>query len=187
MKSEKAEYVNLILDDMNIGHISDEDKQFLDGFTETKFLSLNSTQLKSIINLPKLQKLERLELNDNKIGQFSESLLHLIPTLYENIRVLKLSNNQIKSLEEIQALEKCEKLESLDLSNNPLAATVESYKDKLRELLPKLDTLDGFNKEGQEVASDEEDEEGKEGEEGNEEDGDEEEGEDEEEEEAEEG
>ena len=81
MKSEKAEYVNLILDDMNIGHISDEDKQFLDGFTETKFLSLNSTQLKSIINLPKLQKLERLEFNDNMIGQFSESLLHLIPSL----------------------------------------------------------------------------------------------------------
>ena len=100
-------------------------------------------------------------------------------------------------------MEKCEKLESLDLSNNPLAATVESYKDKLRELLPKLDILDGFNKEGQEVVSDEEeeeeedseddeedgdeDEEGEEGEEGNEEDGDEEEGEDEEEEEAEEG
>ena len=32
---EKSEYVNLILDDMNIGDICDEDKTFLEGFTET--------------------------------------------------------------------------------------------------------------------------------------------------------
>ena len=65
---EKSEYVNLILDDMQIGEISEEDRIFLEGFTETHFLSLNSTQLKTLANLPKLEKLERLELNDNKIG-----------------------------------------------------------------------------------------------------------------------
>lgn len=49
---EKSEYVNLILDDMNIGEISDVDKAFLEGFVETQFLSLNSTNLKSVHNLP---------------------------------------------------------------------------------------------------------------------------------------
>jgi len=32
---EKSEYVNLILDDMAIGEICDEDRTFLEGFTET--------------------------------------------------------------------------------------------------------------------------------------------------------
>lgn len=68
---EKSEYVNLILDDMTIAEICEEDKAFLEGFTETLFLSLNNTQLKSIDNLPRLEKCERLELNDNKIGTYS--------------------------------------------------------------------------------------------------------------------
>ena len=33
-EAEKAEYVNLILDDMNIGEISPEDKLFLEDFVE---------------------------------------------------------------------------------------------------------------------------------------------------------
>lgn len=67
---EKSEYVNLILDDMAIhgGEICEEDRQFLEGFTETLFLSLNSTGLRSLLNLPKMEKLERLELSDNKLG-----------------------------------------------------------------------------------------------------------------------
>ncbi|CDW81072.1 u2 snrnp-specific a protein [Stylonychia lemnae] len=182
---EKSEYVNLILDDMSIGDINEEDKQFLEGFKETQFLSLNSTQLKSLQNLPKLIKLERLELSDNKIGAYSDSMLRLVPELYENLRVLKLSNNQIKTFEEITDLSKCEKLESLDLSNNPIVVELgEEYTKKIRELLPKLEILDGFNKEGLEVVSedesdeDDEDEEGEEGEDDEEGDDEEEEGED---------
>jgi len=64
---EKSEYTNLIMDDMPINDISDEDKTFLEGFTECQFLSLNSTNLKDISNLPKMPKLERLELCDNGI------------------------------------------------------------------------------------------------------------------------
>ena len=58
----------MILDDMPIGDVSEEDRTFLEGFTETQFLSLNSTGLKSMTNMPRLEKLERLELSDNKIG-----------------------------------------------------------------------------------------------------------------------
>ena len=79
---EKSEYVNLILDDMIITDVSEEDKAFLEGFTETLFLSLNNTQLKTIDNLPKLEKCERLEINDNKIGTYSESYLEKLASLY---------------------------------------------------------------------------------------------------------
>lgn len=169
---EKSEYVNLILDDMQIGEISEEDRIFLEGFTETHFLSLNSTQLKTLANLPKLEKLERLELNDNKIGASQASNLERLAELYQNLRVLKISNNQIKTIEEVAGLAKCEKLESLDLSNNPIASTEtglgEEYMNKVRELLPKLDVLDGINQKGEEVVSegesDEEDEDEEDGE-----------------------
>lgn len=123
---EKAEYVNLILDDMAIagGEICDIDKAFLEGFTETQFLSLNSTGLRSLINLPHMEKLERLELSDNKIGTSTltdHSLLSCIPDLYPNLRVLKLSNNQIKHIDELKPLSKCAKLENIDISNNPVS------------------------------------------------------------------
>jgi hypothetical protein len=97
---EKSEYINLILDDMQIGEIQDEDKDFLEGFTETVFLSLNSTHLKSIHNLPKMPKLERLELNDNKIG-LNASTLSMLSTLYPKLKTLKMSNNLIKSLDDL--------------------------------------------------------------------------------------
>ena len=64
---DKNEYTNLIMDDMPINDISDVDKAFLEGFSECQFLSLNSTGLSNISNLPKMAKLERLELCDNGI------------------------------------------------------------------------------------------------------------------------
>jgi len=116
----KAEYVNLILDDMSIGEICEEDRQFLEGFTETQFLSLNSTGLKSISNLPKMEKLERLELCDNHISS-NETTFAAISELYPNLKVLKLSNNKLASLDDLKCLLSCSKLESIDISNNPVS------------------------------------------------------------------
>ena len=97
---EKSEYVNLILDDMQLQHglICDEDRQFLEGFTETQFLSLNSTGMRSLANLPKMEKLERLELSDNKLGcetgkEEGKALFEGLSDLYPNLRTLKVSNN----------------------------------------------------------------------------------------------
>jgi Leucine-rich repeat (LRR) protein len=139
---EKSEYVNLILDDMNLGPegtICEEDRTFLEGFTETQYLSLNSTGLKTLANLPAMPKLERLELCDNKIHATLEDLSRL-STLYPELRILKLSNNQIKSLEDVTtALLTCPKLESLDLTNNPCVGEDQpAYTKLVRDLLPKL-------------------------------------------------
>ena len=169
---EKAEYVNLILDDMNIGEICEEDRQFLEGFTETQFLSLNSTGLKSIANLPKMHKLERLELCDNRITSSDSSTFAHLNELYPNLKTLKLSNNQLKNLDDLKSLLACKNLESLDISNNPvsklssedlseeaMAKETLEFGKLVREILPQVNVVDGFNKDGQEVVSDDEDDE----------------------------
>ena len=165
---EKSEYTNLIMDDMLIQNISEEDKIFLEDFQECQFLSFNSTSLKSIANLPKMPKLERLELNDNCL----EGGFDIIATQYPCLKCLKMSNNKIKDIEGVSHLAGCKLLESLDLSNNPVSmpeaqkdgeettqidssSVVDKYKARVRELLPNLEVLDGFNKKGEEVVSDE--------------------------------
>ena len=87
------------------------------------------------------------------------------------MKCLKLSNNKIKDASLVAPLSACTQLESLDLTNNPCStdpsakdgeeqnqidsSTIESYKAKVRELLPNLEVLDGLNKNGDEVVSDE--------------------------------
>ena len=79
-----------------------------------------------------------------------------------------MSGNKIKSLDEIKHLSSLEHLDSLDMVGNPVmgdppkdtpaaadgsAATAETgsgneeIKVKIREMLPKLEVLNGFNKE----------------------------------------
>ena len=96
-------------------------------------------------------------------------------TLYPELKVLKLSNNQLKSLSDILVgLASCAKLESLDLTNNPcVGEDQEAYTKDVRSKLPKLEVLDGFNKEGQEVVSDEDEDEDDEDDEDDDEEGDE--------------
>ena len=112
------------MDDMEITGISKEDCDFLEGFLETQFLSLNSTKLGSLDNMPGLVKLERLELCENTLGGdvSKENLGEIIARLYPNLHTLKLSNNKIKDVTEIVGLKGLSKLESLDLSENPVCA-----------------------------------------------------------------
>ena len=112
-----------------------------------------------------MPKLERLELNDNSI----EKGLEVIAKCYPNLKTLKISNNKIKDLDEVKKLADCKSLESMDMTDCPLTkaptdeATIDSgeskgkqdYMLKVREAIPQLQILDGFNKEGDEVESDE--------------------------------
>ena len=96
---EKTEYTNLIMDDMEITQISAEDRDFLSGFVECQFLSLNSTKLNTLTNMPPLPKLERLELCENQLSD--SDLGSKICELYPNLVTLKLSSNKITDLESI--------------------------------------------------------------------------------------
>ena len=148
---EKTEYTNLILDDMEIKEICVEDRDFV----ECQFLSLNSTKLDSLENMPKLVRLERLELCENLLS--GATLGETIAQLYPNLVTIKLSSNKIEDVGDIAGLKALSKLESLDLSDNPLCATLGSnYQAKVREAVgDKLEILDCLNKAGDEVVSDE--------------------------------
>lgn len=120
-----------------------------DKFTALETLSLINVGLVTLKNFPALPALKRLELSDNRI---SNGLNHInCPTL----ACLNLSGNRIKDLEEIRPLAGLPKLEVLDLFNNDITS-VETYREKMFEILPNLKYLDGFDKNDVEAPSEDE-------------------------------
>ena len=77
--------------------ISDEDKTFLEMFTECTNLSFNNCQLRSLDNMPKLAKLIRFELSDNKIEKIPKDFCIGL----ENLQTLKIAGNDLKTFESI--------------------------------------------------------------------------------------
>uniref|UniRef100_A0A182WB70 U2A'/phosphoprotein 32 family A C-terminal domain-containing protein n=1 Tax=Anopheles minimus TaxID=112268 RepID=A0A182WB70_9DIPT len=122
-----------------------------DSFTALETLSLINVGLVSLKNFPKLSNLRKLELSDNRI---SNGLSHLMGS--PKLTHLNLSGNRIKDFEELQPLKDLENLEVLDLFNNQVTL-IENYREKLFQLIPSLNYLDGFDKEYVEAPSDEED------------------------------
>jgi hypothetical protein len=56
------------LDDLNIPVLSEYDKAFLEEFKSLEYLSLNTTGLRSLNNMPDLIKLVRLDLKNNQLS-----------------------------------------------------------------------------------------------------------------------
>jgi len=81
-----------------------------------------------------------------------EELVHL--TKFKTLTILKCANNSVKTIDELAPLKDLPELKNLDLSSNPVADT-KGYKEKIFELLPNLEILDGCNKNGEDVISDE--------------------------------
>lgn len=110
-----------------------------DEFVNLRTLSLNSVGLTSLKGFPKLPRLEKLELSDNRISG-GLSALHCSPRLTH----LTLSNNKIQEIETLQPLAALKELRVLDLFNCGVTA-VEGYRDKMFALLPSLKYLDGYD------------------------------------------
>jgi len=51
-KLNPEEFSNLLLDEIQIDSLTEDDKKFLDEFTQLELLSMNSTHLKSLKNFP---------------------------------------------------------------------------------------------------------------------------------------
>uniref|UniRef100_A0A182QLN5 U2A'/phosphoprotein 32 family A C-terminal domain-containing protein n=1 Tax=Anopheles farauti TaxID=69004 RepID=A0A182QLN5_9DIPT len=141
------EITELILDNCRSTYVDG----LTDSFTALETLSLINVGLVSLKNFPKLSNLRKLELSDNRI---SNGLNHL--TGSPKLTHLNLSGNRIKDFEELQPLKDLENLEALDLFNNQVTL-IENYREKLFQLIPSLNYLDGFDKEYVEAPSDEED------------------------------
>jgi len=98
--------------------------------------------------MPRLERLERLELCENLLG--GNAIGETIARLYPNLVTIKLSSNKIQDVADIAGLNALTKLESLDLSDNPICTNLgEDYQKKVREVLSeKFEILDCLNKAG---------------------------------------
>ncbi|KAM6308737.1 acidic leucine-rich nuclear phosphoprotein 32 family member A isoform 5-T5 [Aegotheles albertisi] len=117
-----------------------------DEFEELEFLSTINVGLASVANLPKLNKLKKLELSDNRISGGLEVLAEKCP----NLTYLNLSGNKLKDLGTIEPLKKLENLKSLDLFNCEVT-NLNNYRENVFKLLPQLTYLDGYDRDDKEA------------------------------------
>ena len=109
---------------------------------------MNGIGIKSLENFPELENLQILELNNNHLnGDDLKNLVSLFPNLYK----IKLEKNKIESLENFKEFSKS-KLKKINLLDNPVCQN-EDYKQKLFEMIPSLMSVDGIDREGNEVES----------------------------------
>merc|ERR1712029_223693 len=107
-----------------------------DEYVNLESLSLINVGLTTLKGFPKLPKLKRLELSDNRISN-GLGALQDCPMLSH----LNLSNNKIKDLEAIEPLKSFDQLTHLDLFNNDIC-NLDDYRTKVFKLLPNLKYLD---------------------------------------------
>ncbi|NXC41029.1 AN32B protein, partial [Penelope pileata] len=115
-------------------------------FENLEFLSMINVNLLSVSNLPKLNKLRKLELSDNLISGGLEVLAERTP----NLTHLNLSGNKIKDINTLEPLKKLPNLHSLDLFNCEVTMLI-NYRESVFTLLPQLTYLDGFDADEQEA------------------------------------
>uniref|UniRef100_A0ABK0LUX8 Acidic leucine-rich nuclear phosphoprotein 32 family member n=1 Tax=Rattus norvegicus TaxID=10116 RepID=A0ABK0LUX8_RAT len=119
---------------------------FMDEFEELKFLSTINVDLTSILNLPKLSKLKKLELSENRIS----GDLEVLAEKCLNLKHLNLSGNKIKDPSAIEPLRKLENLKSLDLFKCEVT-NLTAYQENEFKLLPEVMCLDGYDRDNKEA------------------------------------
>ncbi|KAG9510363.1 Acidic leucine-rich nuclear phosphoprotein 32 family member A, partial [Fragariocoptes setiger] len=121
-------------------------------FVNLENLSMINVGLVTLKGFPKLPKLKKLELSDNRIAS-GLNLLHGSPELQH----LNLSGNRIKDFESLEPLKEFQNLHSLDLFNCEVTQ-LENYRENVFKLIPNLHSLDGYDRNEKEVEEEESDE-----------------------------
>ncbi|PWA24023.1 hypothetical protein CCH79_00018607 [Gambusia affinis] len=109
-------------------------------FSNLELLSLINVGLTSVADIPKLDKLKKLELSDNRISGGLEVLAERLV----NLTHLNLSGNKFKDISTLEPLKKLPHLKSLDLFNCEVT-NLGDYRDSIFTLLPQLTYLDGYD------------------------------------------
>jgi len=138
-----------MLDGILTPHIFPSDRKFMETFTFVTTLTFNSCNIVFLDNMPLITKLKRLELSDNKIA----SGLGVLSERYPRLEVLKLDNNRIENVEELACLSRLRSLTLLSISGNPISEDF-NISTRVFSLLPRLETLDGLDRDGNDVNTD---------------------------------
>ena len=77
-----------------------------------------------------------------------EILLKNCPDLYK----IKLEHNLIENLDNLKCLANY-KIKKINLEGNPLTKKNENYRKELFQMVPSLESIDGYDKDGNEVES----------------------------------
>ena len=125
--------------------ISTQEKILLEKYQSIDSLSFSGCGLKHLENFPVFEDLARLDLSNNQIEKGLINLEHL-----QGIMQISLENNKIADIEEFKHLAGITSLISLMVEGNPIANQT-NYREKLFELIPTLQVIDGLNAKGEEV------------------------------------
>uniref|UniRef100_A0A673BMC3 Acidic leucine-rich nuclear phosphoprotein 32 family member n=1 Tax=Sphaeramia orbicularis TaxID=375764 RepID=A0A673BMC3_9TELE len=109
-------------------------------FSNLELLSLINVGVTSVADIPKLDKLKKLELSDNRISGGLEVLAERLV----NLTHLNLSGNKFKDISTLEPLKKLPQLKSLDLFNCEVT-NLADYRESIFKLLPQLTYLDGYD------------------------------------------
>ncbi|XP_077356632.1 acidic leucine-rich nuclear phosphoprotein 32 family member B-like isoform X2 [Festucalex cinctus] len=109
-------------------------------FCNLETLSLINVRLTSLADIPRLDKLKKLELSDNRISGGLEVLAERLKSL----KHLHLSGNKFKDISTLEPLKNLPQLKSLDLFNCEVT-NLADYRESIFKLLPNLTYLDGFD------------------------------------------
>lgn len=157
----KDEIEEIVLDSkVNVPSFTPEDAKYLEGFKNLLMLSMNLCGLKSLSNLPKIDLLRvrllaniQFDLNDNQLTGKELSKL----SIYPNLQKLKLAGNKIESLDDLKELKPLSNLSYLDLTGCPVSEDESALKKFAFDFFPKLISLNGYDKDGESVYSEEDD------------------------------
>ncbi|XP_037533279.1 acidic leucine-rich nuclear phosphoprotein 32 family member B [Nematolebias whitei] len=133
-----AEVQELVLD--NCRSSEGKIEAITEEFSNLELLSLINVGLTSVADIPKLAKLKKLELSDNRISGGLEVLAERLV----NLTHLTLSGNKFKDLSTLEPLKKLPQLKSLDLFNCEVT-NLGDYRESIFRLLPQLTYLDGYD------------------------------------------
>lgn len=128
-------------------------KELLHQYTNLEDLAMAGVGLCSIQDFPRMPKLRKLDLCDNRLNGGLQHIAISCPSLAK----LLLGGNRIRLLSTLEPLRFLSFLTSLELCECEIT-TMDSYREKVLEYLPQLKDLDGVDRNGNEAAESEDSE-----------------------------